>query len=433
MMDVMGKGSVKLLLNGVNHVVAEVYYIPELRNNLFSIGQLQERGLAILIKEGMCKIFHPKKGLIIQTNMSTNRMFILLPQSQAPSKVQSDKCFHTRTQNLFHLWHQRYGHLSYKGLRTLLYKNMVRGLPQLSASSVTCTDCINGKQHRDPIPKKSTWRATQKLELIYADICGPIAPTSNSNKRCLTLAVKDVTPEEAWSGVKPSVDHFRVFGCIAHVHVPEERRTKLDNRSITCVLLGVSEESKGYRLFDPVAKRVVVSRDVIFEEEKQWDWDVSYENQIVVDLEWGDGDGENEEGVSENGNGENTDGEVGETRDEGVREEEDGSSEGEERVRELRQSRERQPPTWMGDYVSGEGLFEDEVHMALVVSTDKLCFEEAVKSANWRLAMNSEIKSIEKNQTWTLIELPDQVADIMTKPLKLEVFQNLRKLLGGKS
>ncbi|TXG65900.1 hypothetical protein EZV62_007175 [Acer yangbiense] len=197
---------------------------------------------------------------------------------------------------------------------------------------------------------------------------------------CPTLAIKDVTPDEAWSGVKPLVDHFRVFGCIAHVHVPEERRTKLDNRSITCVLLGVSEESKGYRLFDPVAKRVVVSRDVIFEEEKQWDWDVSYENQIVVDLEWGDGDGENEEGVSENGNGENTDGEVGETRDEGVREKEDGSSEGEERVRELRQSRERQPPTWMGDYVCGEGLFEDEVHMALVVSTDPLCFEEAVKS-----------------------------------------------------
>ncbi|XP_075515589.1 uncharacterized protein LOC142550237 [Primulina tabacum] len=75
-MDVMGNGSVKLLLDGVNHVVAEVYYIPELRNNLLSIGLLQERGLTILIKGGMCKIFHPRKGLIIQTNMSANWMFI---------------------------------------------------------------------------------------------------------------------------------------------------------------------------------------------------------------------------------------------------------------------------------------------------------------------------------------------------------------------
>ena len=62
------------------------------------------------------------------------------------------------------------------------------------------------------------------------------------------------------------VEHFRVFGCIVHVHVPEVGRTKLDDRSITCVLLGVSEESKGYRLYDLIAKRVVVSMDVIFEE-----------------------------------------------------------------------------------------------------------------------------------------------------------------------
>ena len=92
-----------------------------------------------------------------------------------------------------------------------------------------------------------------------------------------------------------------------------------------------------------------------------------------------------------------------ETCDEGVG---NVSSESEVRLRESRQPRERQPPTWMGDYVSCEGLSDDEVHMALMVSTDPLCFEEVVKSANWRLAMDNEIKSIEKNQTWTLTELP---------------------------
>ncbi|KAK4439532.1 hypothetical protein Salat_0288100 [Sesamum alatum] len=146
--------------------------------------------------------------------------------------------------------------------------------------------------------------------------------------KCPTLAVKDVTPEEAWSGLKPSVEHFHVFGCIAHVHVPKIGRTKLDNRSNTCVLLGVSEEPK-------------------------------------VDLEWS----EDEEGMSENENGVSADEEVS---DEEIREEEANSSEGEER--------ERRPPSWMSDYVSGEGLSEDEVHMAQVVSNDPLYFEQAVKS-----------------------------------------------------
>jgi hypothetical protein len=78
----------------------------------------------------------------------------------------------------------------------------------------------------------------------------------------------DITPHEAWSGTKPSVDHFRVFGCLAHVHVQEVKQSKLDNKSFVCVLLGMSEESKGYRLFDPLNKKIVVSKDVIFEKDK---------------------------------------------------------------------------------------------------------------------------------------------------------------------
>ena len=85
-----------------------------------------------------------------------------------------------------------------------------------------------------------------------------------------------MTLEEAWSGVKPSVEHFRVFGCISHVHVLDIKRTKLEDKSFTCVLLGVSEESKAYRLYDPIAKKIVISRDVVFEEDKSWDWDKSY-------------------------------------------------------------------------------------------------------------------------------------------------------------
>jgi hypothetical protein len=67
--------------------------------------------------------------------------------------------------------------------------------------------------------------------------------------------------------------------------VLEVQRTKLDNRSVKCILLGVSEESKGYRLFNPITKKVVISRDVIFEEEKQWDWDENFKKQMLVDLE----------------------------------------------------------------------------------------------------------------------------------------------------
>jgi len=37
---------------------------------------------------------------------------------------------------------------------------------------------------------------------------------------CPTHVVRNITPQEAWSGIKPLVKHLRVWGCLAHVHIP---------------------------------------------------------------------------------------------------------------------------------------------------------------------------------------------------------------------
>ena len=186
-MSVTGKGSVKLIFNGKNHIVNEVYFVPELNNNLLSVGQLQENGLAILFKGGTCKIYHPERGLIAESKISINRMFILLTETQIVSSDQ--RCFHTNSQDLYHLWHRCYGHLSYTILQTLLHKKMVRGLPQFKVTDEVCAGCNIGKQRRDVIPKKSMWRVTQPLELIHADICGPITPMSNGGKKYFFYAL----------------------------------------------------------------------------------------------------------------------------------------------------------------------------------------------------------------------------------------------------
>ena len=92
-------------------------------------------------------------------------------------------CFQATLKDNTHLWHCRYEHLSYKGLRTLQYKEMMRGLPHLNASFKVCIDCMVGKKHRDAISKKSLWRASQRLQLVHSDIFGPIKLVSDSKKR----------------------------------------------------------------------------------------------------------------------------------------------------------------------------------------------------------------------------------------------------------
>ena len=58
-MAVLGKDNIRLQVVGVSHVIKDVFYIPELKNNLLSLGQLQERGVSILIQHGEYKIYHP--------------------------------------------------------------------------------------------------------------------------------------------------------------------------------------------------------------------------------------------------------------------------------------------------------------------------------------------------------------------------------------
>ena len=177
-MSVMGKGSVKMLMNKKMQNVGDVFYIPELKNNLISLGQLQETGCSIMFQKGSCQIHDPEGGLVADIKMSGNRMF------QLKTKTSGDQtCFQSSIQDSSWLWHYRFGHLNFSGLKTLQLKKMVKGLPQIEAPSYVCEECVIAKQHRKSFPKESTWRANQVLQLVHSDICGAMNPTSNSNKR----------------------------------------------------------------------------------------------------------------------------------------------------------------------------------------------------------------------------------------------------------
>ena len=101
--------------------------------------------------------------------------------------------------------------------------------------------------------------------------------------RCPHSKLEDQTPQEAWSGQKPTVSHLKVFGSVAYAHVPDQRRTKLEDKSQKYILIGYDEKTKGYKLFDPIRKKVIVSRDVRINEASKWDWNSSTEAVVEVE------------------------------------------------------------------------------------------------------------------------------------------------------
>ena len=68
---------------------------------------------------------------------------------------------------------------------------MVAGLPKFKVSQKVYENCLVRRQHRDPFLKESMWRASNILQLVHADICGPINPISNGKKRYFITFIDD--------------------------------------------------------------------------------------------------------------------------------------------------------------------------------------------------------------------------------------------------
>jgi hypothetical protein len=105
----------------------------------------------------------------------------------------------------------------------------------------------------------------KKLE--YKFWAEAISTAAYVRNRTPTNSTGDKTPEEVWSGRKPSVAHLRVFGSEAYFHVPHELRSKLDPKSKQCIFVGYSLTSKAYRVWDPSDNKVKLSRDLVILEQ----------------------------------------------------------------------------------------------------------------------------------------------------------------------
>lgn len=81
--------------------------------------------------------------------------------------------------------------------------------------------------------------------------------------RVITKSTNQI-PFYIWNGKKPDTSHFRIFGSKCFIYVPKEKRRKLDNTAESMIFMGYDENSKANRCYDSIAKKLVISRNVRF-------------------------------------------------------------------------------------------------------------------------------------------------------------------------
>ena len=97
--------------------------------------------------------------------------------------------------------------------------------------------------------------------------------------RLATRSLLGKTPYEMLRERKPNLSHLRIFGCISYVRTEVAGRRKLDDRSRVLIHMGTEPGSKAYRLYDPIKGKIVMSRDVTFDESQGWNWSKTEERK----------------------------------------------------------------------------------------------------------------------------------------------------------
>lgn len=382
----------------VNNITVKKHFVPELTTNLLSVSQLIKNGNSVNFDSKGCKIYNRDKILIAKADLVDNVYKLNICSSGKTAQCHLASAF---------TWHRRLGHINLSDLRKM-QNGAVNGLDYKGKiEKENCETCCEGKQTRMPFKHIGT-RANGVLDLVHADVCGPmevlslegsryclvleddyskmcfvyfltnkdevfqyfkefkemvetqkdrkikilrsdnggafcnrefdiflkrngiVHQTSNpytpeqnglvewmnhtiiEKARCLLFdgelekkfwaeainmavylrnrsicsGLNDKTPYEVWNGVKPDLSDLKLFGATVMVHIPYNKRRKLDKKSEKMILVGYGDNVKGYRVYNPRTNSIITSRDVkIFEntDEKEVMIKLDYEENKEID------------------------------------------------------------------------------------------------------------------------------------------------------
>lgn len=521
-----GQGTYHIVcdLGNRNQAIAlhDVLYLPDLDKNLLSVRAMIKLGATVEFKGKRCEI--ARNGKLLAVGNLLSKLYLL------QTKEEDHHVYISQKHSILELWHYRYGHLGIDNIKELMKGEMVYGISNEDKSKERsiCESCIMGKQHRTEYPKGGGKRATNLMELVHSDVCGPILVnsfgdsryfvtfiddfsrytyvyfikrksevlekfqefvnhvtnltgkpikvlrTDNGGEYCskefesylkqkgishqLTApyspaqngvsermnrtlvesatcmmhhaslprefwaesvstaaylrnrspnsSLKGITPYEVLFNQKPNVSHLKVFGCLAFLHIPTENRRKFEEKSRRVIFVGYPAGTKGYKLYDPLSKRFIRGRDVMFAEKKFYEFSKDssaqpksfYYPEEDKSIEVQEKQPENDEGdqiVDDMNVNENA-----------VPGQQVGESYEERFLREtenLNAKRIRRPPR----------RFDDECYIADNLTEDvdePLNIKEAWtgEHANqWKKATDSEYDSLINNGTWELVPPPN--------------------------
>ncbi|GKA76336.1 putative ribonuclease H-like domain-containing protein [Tanacetum coccineum] len=307
---ITGKGTIKTSKLEFENV----YFVKELKYNLFSVSQICDNKNSVQFTDSECLVLGKDFKLVDDSHvlLRTTRqhnMYSIDLKNVVPHKNLTcliAKAFVDESM----LWHRRSGHLNFKTMNKLVRNNLVKGLPsKCFDNNHTCVACLKGKQHKASCKTKLVNSVYKPLHTLYMDLFGPTSidvimevslgiekwmnsvlgkalreslvmqePLSKmvllkeeiglSLKLVLVNKSQNKTPYELFNGRSPAIGFLRPFGCHVMILNTLDHLGKFDAKGDEGYFVGYSLNSKAFRVFNKRTMKIEENLHVDFLENK---------------------------------------------------------------------------------------------------------------------------------------------------------------------
>ncbi|KAG8499425.1 hypothetical protein CXB51_005933 [Gossypium anomalum] len=260
---IAGVGIIKVkMFDGVVRTLSDVRHVPELKRNLILLSTLELKGYRYTAESGVLKIskgslvvMKSKRGLldgkgIYKLNFCEHYVF------GKQKRVRVTRGIHNTKGTLEHI------HSDLLGLSKVPSRGganyMLTFIDDFSRKIVQVRrdhETLDSSSYSTAKRRCRTNEQNDHGEEVASTTCFLI-------NRSPSVAIEKKTPQEVWSGNPTNYSDLKIFGCPAYTNVDNG---KLEPRSIKCIFLGYKAGVKGYKLWCPENRKVVISRDVFDE------------------------------------------------------------------------------------------------------------------------------------------------------------------------
>ncbi|GJZ76567.1 putative ribonuclease H-like domain-containing protein, partial [Tanacetum coccineum] len=231
----------------------DVYFVNELKFNLFSVSQMCDKKNYVLFTDTECLVLSPNFKLPDESqillkiprkdNMYSFDMKNIVPKETLTclvAKATSDESM---------LWHRRLGHINFKNINKLVKDNLVRGLPtKRFENDQTCIACLKGKQHRASCKVQENL-VDKKVKIIRSDngteFKNKVMDYFAEKKGLSSQALITRHLKELFRGFKPALGFMRPFGCHVTILNTLDSLGKFDGKSDEVAAGTIINESAG--------------------------------------------------------------------------------------------------------------------------------------------------------------------------------------------